>query len=126
MPEHFLALIKQLANLASNDEAERTATAFVSSLAATLDESIYSQIDRNLPDYLFIKQARHFFLKRSQDKKRYNQDIFLDRIMLTLDLTDRSEAENRVSAVMQALLIVQPNSRRKLSASLPTDLNKYW
>ncbi len=126
MPEHFLALIKQRANLASNSEAERTATAFVSSLAATLDESIFCRINYYLPDYLQMPPKRQFFLHRKKEDKQFNQQIFLDRIVHTLKLTDRVEAENRVSGVLYALTIIQPMLKEQLSPSIPTNLNEYW
>ncbi len=126
MPEHFLALIKQSANLTSNIEAERSAVAIVSALEATLDTQIYTQIERNLPIYLQPTTKRRFFLHRKIELKQFNQQIFLDRVMHILKLTDQSEAENRVSAFMTTLKIIQPNIAKKLSSSLPTDLNIYW
>ncbi len=126
MPEHFLALVKQESNLASNSEAERSAAAVVASLAATLDESIFLKINHSLPEYLQIQPKRQFFLHRKKEYKQFNKQIFLDRVVQVLDLTDRVEAENRVSGVMHALRIIQPQAKQKLSSSLPTDLNKYW
>lgn len=126
VPEHFLALIKQSANLASTNEAQRSAAAFVSSLSATLDAKIFDQINSNLPEYLRIKPRQRFFLHRKQENKQFNQQIFLQRIVDTLNLTDEAEARNHVSGVMYALGVIQPNTKQKLSSSLPTDLNKFW
>lgn len=126
MPEHFLALIKQSANLASNVEAGRSAAAVISSLQATLDSSIFSQISNALPSYLQPKPQRQFFLHRQATAKQFNTELYLDRLAQQLNLTDVAEAKNRLRAVLFALQIVQPDTRAKLVASLPTDLNLYW
>ncbi len=126
MPDHFLALVKQEANLANNNEAQRSAAAVVSSLAATLDEDIFFRINSTLPIYLQIKPKRQFFLHRKKELKQFNEQIFLTRIVKTLDLTDNTEAENRITSVMHALAVVQPQLKQRLSSVLPSDLNRYW
>lgn len=124
MPEHFLALVKQRANLTSKNDAERTAKAVIDSLDATLDVRLMKQILPALPSYLQISQ-RHFFVQQKRVPKQFNQEIFFERLKLMLGLTDRAEAVTRFSAVISALAIIQPHNQIYLAKYLPSDLINY-
>jgi uncharacterized protein (DUF2267 family) len=125
MPEHFLALVKQYANLASNADAERSAKAVINSLDATIDAQLMGYITPALPEYL-QPAHKHFFARKNTTVRQFNQQIYFERLKLSLSLTDTTEATTRFAAVMEALAIVQPKSQRRLAKYLPIDLLAYW
>lgn len=124
MPEHFLALVKQKANLTSNNDAERTAKAVIDSLDVTIDTRLMKQILPALPSYLQISH-KHFFAQQKRDAKQFNQEIFFERLKLSLGLTDKTEAIARFSAVINTLAIIQPQNQVQLAKYLPSDLINY-
>lgn len=124
MPEHFLALVKQEANLTSNSEAQRSIKAVLDCMQNTIDSRLMGGINNILPEYLRSKDKR-FFAQRNVKLKSFNQEIFYNRLTITLGLTDESEAKSRFSAFFKALSIVQPGIETKLASFLPSDLNIY-
>lgn len=124
MPEHFLALIKQRANLTSNFDAERTAKAVIDSLDVTIDARLMQHITPALPSYLRLSH-KHFFAQQKREAKQFNQEIFFERLKLSLGLTDKTEAITRFSAVISTLAIIQPQNQMQLAKYLPSDLINY-
>ena len=104
MPEHFVALIKQYANLNNNDQARRVAEEISEGLQLTLSEDQSKLFFVYAPDYL-----EHMAL--------------IQRIKIMQNLTDDVEAENRLRAYFTAIKIVSSDkSFRNISSVLPAKL----
>lgn len=122
MPEHFLALIKQYANLNSNTEAERVASQISDAIEVTLQEDRRKLFFNYAPDYLVPKKARLY--SRVFDWNRsYRHATLIQRLVVTQSLSDEREAENRLNAYFTALKIVSgPKNFQRIYSILPPEL----
>jgi len=122
MPEHFLALIKQYANLSSNSEAERIALQLSEALQLTLSEDSKKLFFTYAPDYLLPKKPR-FFTKVFDWNKSYQHETLIERLQLLQHLNDKVEAENRLRAYFTAVRIVSgKKAYYKIFSILPPEL----
>ena len=122
MPEHFVALIKQYANLNNNDQARRVAEEISEGLQLTLSEDQSKLFFVYAPDYLEPKKSR-FYSKMFDWNRPYQHMALIQRIKIMQNLTEDIEAENRLRAYFTAIKIVSSDkSFRNISSVLPAKL----
>jgi len=105
MPEHFIALVKQYANLSNNNQARRVAEEISEGLQLSLSEDQCKLFFVYAPSYLEPHKTR-FYSKMFDWNKAYLHTTLIERIKILQNLTDDSEAENRIKAYFMAIKIV--------------------
>lgn len=122
IPEYFLALIKQFANLSSNQQAERAVINISESLDKCLDYYSRRLFFDLVPNYLDNNHTT--FLSNLKTKNTYyDHSILVDRIKLKQNLTDDVEVKNLLKAYIETInIIVGPSSAAKIKNALPTQL----
>lgn len=105
IPEYFVALVKQFANLASNGQSQRAIINISESLDKCLDYDSRKLFFYMAPGYLAINNK--IFLSSLRHKKtNYNHAILVDRLKIKQNLTDTSEVESLLNAYITAVTIV--------------------
>lgn len=123
LPEHFVALIKQHANLTSLSESERVIREIVSGLDATLPFDQHKLFFAYTPRYIQPKKQVFYHRVGSHKTTQFDYYVLLQRIMIQENLTDQSEAEARLRAFLTAIRIVlSPRSYHNLYTILPLSL----
>ncbi len=124
IPEYFIALVKQYANLANNDQSKRAIFNISSSLHRCLDDKSRKWFFYIAPDYLDV-HSRMFLTNLKIKNGTYQHSILMDRLRIQQNLTDYTEAENLFSAYMKAVaIVVGPKKTKKLRLILPTEITK--
>jgi len=122
MPEHFIALIKQYANLHNNEQALRVAQEISEGLQLTLSEDESKLFFAYAPNYLQPKKV-HFYSRMFDWNKNYQHMALLERIKVLQNLTDNSEAEVRLRSYFFAVKIVSGDKAfRNIYTILPSQL----
>ncbi len=122
MPEHFIALIKQYANLSNNEQAQRVAQEISEGLQLTLSEDESKLFFAYAPDYLLPKKV-NFYSRMFDWNKTYHHMALLERIQVLQNLTDQKEAESRLRSYFLAVKIVSSNKNyHNICTILPAQL----
>ncbi len=122
IPEHFTALVKQLANLVSLEQAEILTKNISECLELTLPTDSSKILFGYAPSYLTVQKRRFYNIRRAQPNN-YRHTILLQRLMAEQGLTDDTEAENRIAAYFKAISIVVGNKKyQTIYSILPYEL----
>lgn len=121
-PEHFLALIKQRANLQSIQQAQRLTANINEALELTLQEDRRKLYFGYAPTYLRPRKTR-LFSRALEWNKQYRHATLIERLMITQNLSDTTEAENYLRAYFSTVSIVCGTKNfAKIYSILPTEL----
>lgn len=121
-PEHFLALIKQEANLQSLAQAQRLTLNINEALEVTLQEDRKKLYFGYAPEYLTPRKTR-LFTRALEWNKHYRHVTLIERLMLTQNLSDTTEAESYLKAYFSTMRIVSgPKTFQKIYSILPREL----
>ncbi len=122
IPDYFVALVKQYANLVSNQEAELVIKQISKSLQLTLDQDSSKILFGYAPNYLNIQKPIFFSHLKSKTTK-YSHRTLISRIQTEQSLTDKIEANNRLKAYFLAIKVVVGEKRfYSIYAILPSEL----
>lgn len=122
IPDYFVALVKQYANLVSSQEAELVTRQISKSLQLTLDQDSSKILFGYAPSYLNIERPIFFSHLRAKTVK-YNHSTLISRIQKEQSLTDILEANNRLKAYFLAIKVVMGDKRYSSMLSvLPSEL----
>lgn len=122
VPEYFVALVKQYANLANNQQSLRAVTNISDSLYRCLDDKSRRWFFYIAPDYLNVR-GKMFLTSLKSKNRTYQHNILMDRLRLQQNLTDDTEVENLLSAYLKAVaIVVGPNNTKKLQSILPAEI----
>lgn len=122
MPEHFVALIKQYANLNNNEQAIRVAQEISEGLQLTLSTDESKLFFAYAPSYLLPKKV-NFYSRMFDWNKAYQHMALVERIQVLQNLTDEKEAETRLRSYFLAVRIVSSESSyRNICKILPIQL----
>lgn len=126
IPEYFVALVKQYANLRSNQEAEQLVQTITILFDANIDPKRSVYLFSLLPSYL-RPRSQKFFARLVDWQPRYKHARTLDRLQACLQLTDRVEVAMRLKAYFKAIkVVVEPSDRLKIARALPEELNQIY
>ncbi len=126
IPDYFLALVKQHANLLSNSDAERATRAVTSALDATIEAKRSERLFAILPGYLQPSRQK-FFVRLGGLQPRYRHATIVERLKISLQLTDNTEVTNLLKAYFRAVkTVADPHSKIKLARVLPPELNQLY
>lgn len=124
IPEHFIALVKQLANLVNFEQAEILTKSISECLELTLPSDSSKIFFGYAPTYLGIKKRR-FYSNRKAGSREYRHPILLQRLKIEQGLTDDVEVENRVAAYFSAVKIVVGDKKyQTIYSILPNELKR--
>ncbi|MDQ5943479.1 MAG: hypothetical protein QG675_247 [Patescibacteria group bacterium] len=122
VPEYFVALVKQYANLANNQQSLRAVTNISDSLHRCLDDKSRRWFFYIAPDYLSVR-GKMFLTSLKSKNRTYQHSILMDRLRLQQNLTDDTEVENLLSAYLKAVaIVVGPKNTKKLQSALPAEI----
>lgn len=120
--KYFYILIKQLANLRSEAEAERVSRSISYALSINLDERTQNVLFSTIPQFKLSGVKFYSRIKKSK-KQPFNYDLFLTQIMRLLNLTDPIEAKQYIKAYISAAVILAGESSKiRLGKLLPPEL----
>lgn len=105
MPEYFIALVKQIGNFASNDEANIVVQNITKGLFFTLTDDQKKLFFTYTPKYISVK-SNIFYELVKPNNHIYRHQILIDRIMKSQNLTDESEVNHCIKAYFSALAVV--------------------
>ncbi len=125
-PDYFLALMKQYANLVSDQEAEHLSTAISSSLYMNLDENSRTQIFAALPSYLQPKK-QVFGLRHGDAQAQYDTHRFVRHAIIKTGLTDENELASALRAYFKSIKILGSRASNQIIADyLPASLHRLF
>lgn len=122
IPEYFVALVKQFANLASNQQSQRAIVNISESLDKCLDYDSRKLFFYMAPSYL-VSNNKPFLSSLRNKNTRYNHSILVDRLKIKQNLTDTSEVESLLGAYITAVtIVVGKNKAASILKILPNEL----
>ncbi len=125
IPEYFLALIKQFANLSSNQQAERAVINISESLDKCLDYGSRKLFFDLVPKYLYNNHTTFLSNLRTRNTL-YDHSILIDRIKLKQNLTDDTEVRSLLKAYIETInIVVGQSSANKIKNVIPSELKSY-
>lgn len=126
IPDYFIALVKQHANLRSDDEAVRVIRLISDGLDMTIDPKRANYLFSIMPGYLQPSQQK-FYVRIMDWQPRFKRVTLVERLKISLQLTDESEVATVFKAYFKAVkIVVSPQARTKLMRALPADLNQIY
>ncbi len=126
IPDYFIALVKQHANLRSDDEAVRVIRLISDGLDMTIDPKRANYLFSIMPGYLQPSQQK-FYVRIMDWQPRFKRVTLVERLKISLQLTDESEVATVLKAYFKAVkIVVSPQARTKLMRALPADLNQIY
>ena len=122
LPEYFVALVKQFANLSSYEQSQRAIHNVSHSLNSCLNYDSRVLFFKSVPNYLTVNNKMFFSQLKSKNDK-YNHSILVDRLKIAQNLTDEAEVNNILKAYLDAVLVVvgDKNTNRVIGV-LPDEL----
>lgn len=124
IPEYFVALVKQYANLSSNEQASRAIENVSDTLQKCLDYNSRKLFFYFAPTYLEVKN-KLFLISPESKNKKYDHTILIGRLKKQQNMTDNTEANNLLKAYLKAVFIViGPQKTSNIKSILPVELSK--
>lgn len=126
IPDYFIALVKQHANLVGSSDAERAIRAITIVLDANIDPKRAEYLFSILPVYLRPSRQK-FFVRLMDWQPHYKHVTMLERLKASLQLTDSIEATVLLRAYFGAIkVVINPQDKLKLARALPSELNQIY
>ena len=124
IPEYFVALVKQYANLSSNEQACRAIENVSDTLQKCLDYNSRKLFFHFAPDYLEVK-SKLFLISPESKNKKYDHTILIGRLKKQQNMTDSTEVNNLLKAYLKAVcIVIGPQKTSDIKSILPVELSK--
>ena len=124
IPEYFVALVKQYANLSSNEQAYRAIENITDTLQKCLDYNSRKLFFYFAPDYLGVKN-KLFLISLESKNKKYDHTILIDRLKTQQNMTDSTEVDNLLKAYLKSVcIVIGPQKTSNIKSILPVELSK--
>lgn len=121
IPEYFVALVKQYANLSNNEQSKRAIEGVSDTLQKCLDYNSKKLFFYLAPSYLDTHN-KLFLISLESKNKKYNHDILIGRLKTQQNLTDTVEVNNLLSAYIKAVeIVVGPKKAANIRHILPKE-----
>lgn len=123
IPEYFVGLVKQFANLSNNEQTIRAIGNVSDALQSCLDEKSKKLFFYLAPDYLYYHK-KMFFANLRSNNSPYSHELLIKRIKLKQNMTDDNEANYLLTAFLKSIYIVSGSKKAtRIKLILPKELN---
>lgn len=123
IPEYFVGLVKQSANLSNNEQTIRAIINVSDALRSCLDEKSKKLFFYLAPNYLYY-QKNIFLANLIPNNNPYDHQLLIKRIMLKQNMTDNNEVNYLLTAFLKSIYIVSGSKKAtRIKLILPKELN---